>query len=60
MIPDYQTLLMAVVFASQIFVLSFYTPIRWQQYHEHLLQNRDLNMRDFGVYRADGSAQMAQ
>jgi len=33
MIPDYQTLQIAAVFASQIFVLSFYTPTRWQQYH---------------------------
>ena len=33
---DYQSLLIAVVFASQIVVLSFYTPIRWQQYHADL------------------------
>lgn len=38
MTPDYQILLIAVVFASQIFVLSFYTPIRWQQYHAVLLK----------------------
>jgi hypothetical protein len=38
MIPDYQTLLVALIFASQIVVLSFYTPIRWQQYHARLFE----------------------
>jgi hypothetical protein len=38
MIPDFQILLIAIVFASQIFVLSFYTPIRWQQYHALLFK----------------------
>ena len=38
MIPDYQTLLIAVVFASQIVVLSFYTPMRWQQYRARLFE----------------------
>lgn len=38
MIPDYQFLLIAVVFASQIFVFSFYTPMRWQRYHAHLFE----------------------
>ena len=35
---DFQSLLIAVVFASQIVVLSFYTPIRWQQYHADLFE----------------------
>jgi hypothetical protein len=38
MTPDVQTLLIAVVFASQIFVLSFYAPIRWQRYHSRLFE----------------------
>lgn len=36
MTPDYQNLLIAVLFASQIAVLSFYTPLRWHQYHSRL------------------------
>jgi len=35
---DYETLLIAAVFASQIVVLSFYTPMRWQQYHVDLFK----------------------
>src|SRR4051812_47010352 len=38
MIPDFQFLLIAVVFASQIVVLSFYAPIRWQRYHARLFE----------------------
>lgn len=38
MVPDYQTLLIAIVFASQIIVLSFYAPRRWQRYHARLLE----------------------
>lgn len=38
MIPDLQILLIAVVFASQIFVLSVYAPIRWQRYHARLFE----------------------
>jgi hypothetical protein len=38
MTPDFQTLLIAVVFASQIFVLSFYAPMRWQRYHARLFE----------------------
>jgi hypothetical protein len=36
--PNYQVLLIAVVFASQIAVLSFFVPIRWQQYHALLFK----------------------
>ena len=35
---DYQFLLIAVVFAAQVAVLSFYAPIRWQQYHAQLFK----------------------
>jgi hypothetical protein len=38
MTTDYQFLLIVAVFASQIFVLSFYTPMRWLQYHALLLK----------------------
>jgi hypothetical protein len=38
MIPDYPILLVALLFASQIAVLSFYAPIRWRQYHAHLFE----------------------
>jgi len=38
MTPDLQILLIAVVFASQIFVFSFYAPIRWQRYHARLFE----------------------
>jgi len=38
MIPDFQILLIAVVFASQIVMLSFYTPTKWQQYHALLFK----------------------
>lgn len=38
MITDYQILLIAMVFASQIFVLSFYAPMRWRQYHALLFK----------------------
>src|SRR5688500_9978367 len=38
MTPDIQTLLIAAVFASQIFVFSFYTPIRWRRYHARLFE----------------------
>jgi len=36
--PNYQALLIAVVFASQIVVLSFFVPIRWHQYHALLFK----------------------
>src|SRR5688572_3287444 len=64
MIPDFQILLIALVFASQIVVLSFYTPIRWQQYHARLFENypreeypllhplpRDELERKFAIFR---------
>jgi hypothetical protein len=38
MITDYQILLIAIVFASQIIVFSFYAPMRWQQYHARLFE----------------------
>jgi hypothetical protein len=38
MTPDLQTLFIAALFASQIYVLSFYTPTRWRQYHMHLCE----------------------
>jgi hypothetical protein len=38
MIPDYPILLVALLFASQIAVLSFYAPMRWRQYHAHLFE----------------------
>ncbi|MEJ0085311.1 MAG: hypothetical protein WDO72_06495 [Pseudomonadota bacterium] len=38
MTPDLQTLLIAIVFAAQIYVLSFYTPMRWQGYHARLFE----------------------
>lgn len=38
MILDYQTLLIAFVFASQIIVLSFYAPMRWLKYHARLFE----------------------
>ena len=36
--PNYQALLIAGVFASQIAVLSFFVPMRWQQYHALLFR----------------------
>jgi hypothetical protein len=36
--PDYQIGLIAVAFALQIVVLSFYTPMSWQKYHTLLLE----------------------
>jgi hypothetical protein len=38
MTPHYQVLLIAVAFASQIVVLSFYTPLSWQHYHAFLFK----------------------
>jgi hypothetical protein len=35
---DYQVLLIAVVFASQIAVLSFYAPMSWRRYHALLFR----------------------
>jgi len=35
---DYQSLLIAAVFVSQIFVLSFYAPTSWQRYHSLLFK----------------------
>jgi hypothetical protein len=35
---DYQTFLIAIVFVSQIVVLSFYTPMSWLRYHARLFQ----------------------
>ncbi|MGH8218205.1 MAG: hypothetical protein ACREUT_06530 [Steroidobacteraceae bacterium] len=38
MTPNYQILLIAVVFASQIIVLSLYTPLSWQRYRTFLFK----------------------
>jgi hypothetical protein len=38
MTPDFQTLFIAALFASQIYVLSFYTPTRWRQFHLRLFE----------------------
>lgn len=38
MTPDYQVLLIAVVFALQIVVLSFYAPLSWRHYRVLLFQ----------------------
>jgi len=35
---DYQSLLIAAVFVSQIFVISFYAPASWQRYHSLLFK----------------------